>query len=252
MVLKYLLQPFSFVILVTSFIVLIFPISVVALPFKQSTRLHITERAWGLFGKIVIYIVCLCQVYKEDNRDEESKAKNVPTGLYIANHSSFMDIPLILTCFRIPPIMKKEVLYIPIFGICGYACGAMVVDRKSADSRKKVFELAKQRLLTGDRCLQYYPEGTRQRLSDRPKSYKEIKKPLMKLAYEEKIPVYAISIFGTRKILDSNGLVNYRRKIGILLHEKIEPSNFEDCDQFMQACWSQVTTGYEELAAKLT
>lgn len=43
--------------------------------------------------------------------------------LYIANHQSYIDIPLIITKFQVPPIMKKEVLYIPIIGLVGWAMG---------------------------------------------------------------------------------------------------------------------------------
>ena len=52
----------------------------------------------------------------------------------------------------------------PIFGLCAYASGALIVDRSSRESRKKVFSLCQRRLKEEFRSLQYYPEGTRQRV----------------------------------------------------------------------------------------
>lgn len=250
--LTYLLYPFSVVLLISSFIFLLVPISLIALPFKWQTRRNITGPFWMLFAQFALRVVCLCRVNKFDHREKSIQGIGSPEGLYIANHQSFIDIPLMLTSIQVPPIMKKEVLYIPLLGICGYSSGAIIVDRKDSESRKKVFTHAKERLLSFDKSLQYYPEGTRQRKNTGPKEYSEIKKPLMQLAYNEGIRIFPISLYGTRYVLnEKTGLISYGRKIGSLFHAPVDPKDFSSAEEFMQAAWKKVQDGYYQLEEKL-
>lgn len=250
--LRYALFPFSAFLLITSFTLLLGPISFIVMPFKWQTRRNFTGPFWRAFGYFSIYFVTFSRLYKDDRREKDLHGKGSPPGLYIANHQSFLDIPVILTSIQIPPIMKKEVLYIPLLGVCGYSSGAIIVDRKDSNSRKKVFQEARNRLIKYDKSLQYYPEGTRQRKDCGPKDFSEIKKPLMLFAYQNNIKIYPVSIFGTRKVLnEKSGLVNYGRKVGSIFHAPIDPAHFEDPDQFMQVAWKKVQEGYDELAEKL-
>lgn len=249
---KILMQIYSFFVIVMAFAVFIFPISMIALPLHINTRIKIVSPGWGYFAWVSMKLGIFAKITKIDLRDEEVKKKRQPEGLHIANHQSFMDIPLVLCSFQIPPIMKKEVLYIPIFGLCGYASGAMIVDRSKRDSRRRVFEQSKNRLLNEFKSLQYYPEGTRQRGSNEPKEFKDIKTPLMKFAYEADIPVYPTSIYGTKKILSAKtGMIRHGQSIGIKHHRALYPKDFETCEEFMQAAWNKVLEGYYELAEKI-
>lgn len=250
--LKLPLQFYSIFIITSAFFVSIFPLSIIALPFNPKIRIKIVSPGWGFFGTILIYFGILAKVTKIDERDEDIKKQRQPHGLHIANHQSFIDIPLVLTTLQIPPIMKKEVLYIPIFGLCGYASGAIIVDRSNKDSRKKVLELSKRRLISEFRSLQYYPEGTRQRQGFEPKDFSEIKTPLMEFAYDEGLPLYPISIYGTKKVLSNKtGIIRYFQKLGIKNHQALYPRDFETKEEFLKAGWKKVQDGYYELAEKL-
>jgi 1-acyl-sn-glycerol-3-phosphate acyltransferase len=250
--LKLPLQFYSIFVIVTAFFIFIFPVSVMALPFNSSRRIKIVSPGWGMFGKILIYLGIMAKVTKIDERDDDIKKQRQPQGLHIANHQSFIDIPLVLTTLQIPPIMKREVLYIPIFGLCGYASGAIIVDRSRKDSRKKVFELAKNRLVAEFKSLQYYPEGTRQRSGFEPKDFSEIKTPLMEFAYDQGIPLYPISLYGTKKVLShKTGIIRYFQKLGIKNHKPLYPQDFESKEEFLKAGWKKVQDGYYELAEKL-
>ena len=251
-VFKVLLQFYSFFIIVAAFSVFILPVSMIALPLHINKRIKIVGIGWGYFAKVSMKLGIFAKITTIDLRDEDVKKKRQPEGLHIANHQSFMDIPLILCSFQIPPIMKKEVLYIPIFGLCGYASGAMIVDRSKKDSRKRVFEQSKSRLLHEFKSLQYYPEGTRQRGDSKPKEYKEIKTPLMKFAYQEGIALYPTSIYGTKKILSAKtGMIRHGQSIGIKHHQAVHPADFETCDEFMRFAWNKVLEGYYELEEKI-
>lgn len=251
-VLKLLLQPFSFALIIIAFFVTIVPAAIVALPFRQQTRFKISAPFWRLFSYIVIYVATLSRVHSEDRRKKEDQ-KSYPQGLFISNHLSAMDIPLLLTRFQVPPIMKKEVLYIPIFGMCGYSAGAMIVDRKNPQSRKKAFEMATQRLVKGFKSLQYYPEGTRQRQTTSPKPLEKIKKPILKFAYHHNVAVYAVSVYGTQAVFNpKSALINYGNKIGIIVHDAIHPKDFSSEEEFLAKAWGLVIEGHHELEEKLS
>lgn len=231
------------------FCIVIMPItlSVIFLPLRW--RLVIISPFWGLLGKFVIKWICWASYYAEDNRQPELKTYP-PTGLYISNHQSYVDIPLMLTQYQVLPIMKKEVLYIPLFGIMGWAAGALVVSRGKRDSRKKVFVAARKRLVTDKFSLQYYPEGTRSR-DGSPKPYENIKVTLIQLAYENNVPVFPISMYGTNKVLSKKGFLIPGQKLGIISHPALSPKDFADVNEFTKATWKKVMSGYSQLEAKL-
>ena len=249
---SYILLPFSAFVLVSSFFILIVPISIIVLPLSQPMRLSITSPFWQLFGEITVRVVCLAKLKVIDERPKDIQKMSIPPGLYIANHQSFMDIPVLMTRFTIAPIMKKEVLYIPIFGLCGYSSGALIVDRSKKDSRKRVLEAARYRLTHHHKSLQYYPEGTRQKESEYPKEYEKIKRPLMKYAFQLNIPIYPVSIYGTRDILNQrNGSVNYGKTLAVKLFDGVHPSAFDNEEDFMRHCWDKVIQGHSELKANI-
>ncbi|MBD65893.1 MAG: hypothetical protein CME62_11845 [Halobacteriovoraceae bacterium] len=244
-VLAVLLQPFIYIGIALSFLTLILPVSIVALPFSQYRRLKMTAPCWRLYFSLTLRWISLARITKFDYRDEQSKKALIPQGLYIANHQSFADIPLIFSTFIIPPIMKKSLVYIPIFGICCYASGAILVDRAKGSSRKKVFMIAARRLKEGFKHLQYYPEGTRSK-DGIPRDFKNIKAALIRYAYNQKIPVFPISIAGTKDLVQ-HGLIIPGSKLGIIFHASLNPTEFSNEDEFARACWEQVKQGHKEL-----
>lgn len=243
------LYPFSIIALITIFMVTIFPMSIIALPFPDYVRTKITIPAWRLFSFLCIHFVTLSRVKIYDKREEKEKRHFTPRGLFIANHQSYMDIPLVLRIATIPPIMKKQVLYIPIFGLCGYSSGAIIVDRKEKSSRKKVFELSEKRLLRNPiRSLMYYPEGTRRRGQDLPKDVAMIKKPLLQLAFKNNVKVFPLSLHGTDRVIRKNGTIRYFQPISMIVHQGISPKDYQSEQDFIQFAWNQVVDGYKQLS----
>lgn len=227
------------------------PACIIAIPFPLHRRLKIVCPVWAFCSRMLLRCACHAQLdIQEDYRSDSFKG--VPAyGLYVANHQSYIDIPLIITMFQIPPIMKKEVLYIPIFGWLGWISGAMPVSRSKVDSRKKVFDQAKNRILNERIGIQVYPEGTRSKTSH-PKSYDEIKRTLLVFAFNEKIPVIPTSIYGTRGVLTPQGFIRPGRHLGIIVHKELLPENYNTSDEFCRAIWGQVTQGYEEMRDRLS
>lgn len=226
------------------------PPCILALPFPLRIRLKIVSPAWVFGSKLMLRFGCQSFVdIQRDERSQEFKG-TPPYGLYVANHQSFVDIPLITTMYQAPPIMKKEILRIPIFGWLGWISGAMPVSRSKVHSRKKVFDQAKERILTKRIGIQVYPEGTRSR-DTHPKSYDQIKRTLLVFAYNEKIPVIPTSLYGTRGVINSRGFIQPGRHLGVIVHQELLPENFKNSEEFCRAVWDKVIVGYEELMMKL-
>ncbi len=79
--------------------------------------------------------------------------------MLVANHKSMIDIMLMLSIAKYPVVFvgKKELEKIPIFGYL-YSRVAILVDRSSPESRKKVYKKSKKRLDKGlSVCI--FPEG---------------------------------------------------------------------------------------------
>lgn len=233
---------FAFVLMPTCLVVIF-------LPLRQ--RLLIVCPVWEFVCRNAIRWACAAKVdISEDNRSPKLKAVLPATGLYVANHQSYIDIPLIITKFQLPPIMKKEVLFIPIIGLVGWASGALIVSRGRGDSRRRVYEQTKKRVLVDKIGIQVYPEGTRSKIAH-PKPENEIKKTLMYFAFDNNVPVIPVSMYGTRGVLTKLGLIRPNRHLGIIVHHELYPKDFPDRDTFAKACWEKVVTGYEEMRVKL-
>lgn len=229
---------------------LLLPACLIALPFGLTRRLKIVGPVWSLFGKLVLRCACHAHIdISEDYRSPEFKGMPAQ-GLYVANHQSFIDIPLVITKYIAPPIMKKEVLHIPIFGWIAWCCGALPVSRSSMASRRKVFIDAKRRILTEKIGLQVYPEGTRSK-DALPRSIKDVKRTLLIFAYNENIPVIPTSLYGTRGVLNSKGLIRPDRHLGIIVHKEIFPKDFENVNAFCEASWGKVIEGHDQMKEKL-
>ncbi len=226
------------------------PACLIALPFNLRRRLKIVCPVWGFFSATVLRYACQAHVdIIEDHRSQDFRG--VPcNGIYVANHQSFIDIPLIVSVYQAPPIMKKEVLNIPLFGWMAWISGALPVSRSSTSSRRQVFEKAKRRILKHKIGLGVYPEGTRSK-NALPKPYTEIKKTLLFFAYNEGIPVIPTSVYGTRGVLTPKGLVSPGRHLGIVVHQEIDPKGFSTPDAFAEACWEKVIQGHDRLKAQL-
>jgi 1-acyl-sn-glycerol-3-phosphate acyltransferase len=118
--------------------------------------------------------------------------------IVVCNHNTFMDVPL--SSPGIPgankTIAKKEMSKIPLFGIM-YKRGAVLVDRKSEESRKLSFLRMRQILELGlHMCI--YPEGTRNKTSEPLQKFHE---GAFRLSVETQKPIIPCLMFYTAKVL---------------------------------------------------
>ena len=106
--------------------------------------------------------------------------------MFIANHTSMLDIMLMLRCTRNPFVFvgKKELVRIPIFGFF-YKRLCIMVDRDSHRSRTGVYIRAQKRLSTG-LSIGIFPEGG---VPDESITLDAFKDGAFNLAISHKIPI---------------------------------------------------------------
>ncbi len=91
--------------------------------------------------------------------EKEQEIEKDKSYMFIANHASFLD-PWIMVVMSKNPIVfvgKKELVKVPVFGFF-YRKVVIMVDRSSEKSRKRVYDMAKNKLKNGT-SIGIFPEG---------------------------------------------------------------------------------------------
>lgn len=117
--------------------------------------------------------------------------------MFIANHTSMIDVMLMLVVAKNPFVFvgKVELGKIPIFGFF-YKRTCILVDRSSAKSRKEVYYQAQKRLKDGvSICI--FPEGKVP--DDESIVLDEFQNGAFGLAIEHQIPIIPISLYDCKK-----------------------------------------------------
>lgn len=81
-------------------------------------------------------------------------------GIYVGNHISYLDIPLL--CSQIPVIFiaKKELAKWPLIGSCCRLLGTVLVDRSSKESRLQSAQLITRKITQDGENIAVFPSGT--------------------------------------------------------------------------------------------
>lgn len=142
-----------FYILVVVPIIVLFPFLVLSiLSEKTYPQFFVLARFWA---RIILYGMGF--YYKVDKEYELEEGKSY---MFVANHTSMMDVMLMLLLVEKHPFVfvgKKELAKLPIFGFF-YKRTCILVDRNSSKSRFEVFERAQKRINQGlSICI--FPEG---------------------------------------------------------------------------------------------
>lgn len=148
------------------------------------------SRCWM---KTWLYLVgCPVKVRGKEN------FKKGETYVIVYNHNALIDVPL--SAPFVPggnkTIAKSSFAKVPIFGWF-YKRGAVLVDRKNDQSRRKSLELMRS-VLQNNIHMCIYPEGTRNR-TDQP--LKPFYDGAFKLAIDAKKDIMPCIIFGTKEAM---------------------------------------------------
>lgn len=162
------------------------------------------------------------KVHGEENLNEKN-------GIFVFNHSSHFDIPILIVALRKKTIRfgaKAELFKIPFFSKAMISIGMLQIHRGQRD---KVIELYKQSLKNIETGVNYVlaPEGTRQTTS----SLGEFKMGPFIMAISGQVPLLPVVILGAHKIMPKHTLFPAWGRWSSEVHVKILPAETTlDCN----------------------
>lgn len=162
-----------------------------------------------------------------------------PKGGYlvISNHRSWIDVPILMLYTRSEGISKKEVKYVPFFGMNGYLSGAIFFDRKKKLDRARVVSEALL-LLRGGANLHVFPEGTRTRTG---KLNTKVFLRLVETCWENGVDVVPACVWGTERTVPAGEVIAWPwQQVGIEVRPPLDRAAFTDREAYAKACWEQV------------
>jgi len=140
----------------------------------------------------------------------------------VPNHSSYLDIPCLLTALDTQPIrfMAKASLFkIPILGWGMLAAGFIPIDRRRTSKGKASFDLAAKRIRGGNTIV-IFPEGGR----SHEREMKPFKHGAFLLAMKSGLPLVPVAIRGSFDALPPSRLIIQPCPIEIVVGDPVDVS----------------------------
>lgn len=193
---------------------------------------------WSAFGMqyfawMTLYLVLWSRI---DFRGRE----HLPKGggyLVVSNHRSWVDVALLQLLTKSQGVSKKEVAYIPFFGLNGWLTGAIFFDRTSKTGRAKVVSEA-VKLLSGGANLHVFPEGTRTRtgrLADK------VYFRLLQTASEHGFALVPACVWGTEEAVPAEGIYAMPgRRVGLEVGPPVPRAEGQTPEEHAEATWAVV------------
>lgn len=174
--------------------------------------------------------------------------------LYVANHQSYMDIPVIMSVIERPVgfVAKEEIGKIPFFKKWIVHMKCVLITR--GDARKALTAILQAaKLLQQGHSLVLYPEGTR----SKDGMLGEFKAGSLKAAQKGKSMIVPLAVDGARDIMPRGSFLMYRRPVTVTVLPPISADQVQAMDtkelawlvkrQIAQTLGQDVTANGDEL-----
>jgi 1-acyl-sn-glycerol-3-phosphate acyltransferase len=148
--------------------------------------------------------------------------------IYVSNHTSFLDIPglwMIIPGEK-KPLAKKELLKIPVFGWIAKSA-AVIVDRSSAESRKKSMDKLK-RILSGGTSILLFAEGTQNRSKELLQPFKD---GAFRIAIDTQQPILPMVVVGAGPLMPPGTIRMKPGRVKVIVGPEIPTHGLTTSDQ---------------------
>lgn len=141
----------------------------------------------------------------------------------ISNHQSQYDILALVTSLKIQFrwVIKKELLYVPLFGWALYAAKNVFIDRSNREKAIASINKAVNRLPQGVSLL-VFAEGTR----SKDGTLQKFKKGGFTIAIERQMPILPVVVKGSRAILPKGSLIFHSGNIEVVVCDPIPTDQY--------------------------
>ena len=191
-------------------------IGLIFLPCTISKSL--TTNISHIWALITIYLLRkICKIEIDIDKDKLNKLKNHQV-LFAIRHESVLETILFLAYFKnVKYILKKELLYIPLYGLFVWRSGHIIINRK-ARSKTIFLMLKKIKLsLTRNESLVLFPHGTR----IKPKENIDIKSGIYAIYKHLNIPIVPVYI-SSGYVWDRKGLIKRPGNVQVTFFKTIK------------------------------
>ena len=182
--------------------------------------------------------------WKMDIKGEEKYDATKPT-IFVANHQSFMDIPLTFQLkWKMKWVVKHSMTFIPVMGWMVKLTGQLTINRKSKSAIKKLDRLVKP--LKDLVPVMIFPEGTRS-LDGQIKSFKN---GAFILAKEHGFMIQPMVIDGAYEALISgSALFGTTALFKLKVLDAIDPSDFDSMTELRDHTRQIIIDAHKQLTS---
>lgn len=148
--------------------------------------------------------------------------------IVVANHQSWYDVFALAAVLKSSRfIAKKELAYIPLFGIAWKAAGHISIDRTNRESALRSLDRAGRQLREERSAVIIFAEGTRSPTGE----LLPFKKGAFMLALHTGVEIVPVAVTGTRRILPKGGWRIRPGPIIVRIGEPVQPPHARDPDR---------------------
>jgi len=158
--------------------------------------------------------------------------------MYVSNHQSWTDIPVLMEALGTAAFLSKSMIQkVPLIGRCAYAGGSVFVEREDPASRRKALEEV-VRMCRESTAVVVFPEGTR---SADGELREKIYPASIRRAYELGLKIVPVGLDGTLEVLPkSMDRVNTGERVAVTIGAPLDPADHPDADAWVKAVWGRV------------
>lgn len=212
-----------FYLLILIVILLFSPLLIISLSNNRWYKFFfILARIWAI---VVFYGIGFHKIIKETQIFDKEESY-----MLVANHTSMMDIMLMLILVKKNPFVfvgKKELAQLPLFGFF-YKKACILVDRSSVKSRHETIIQAKEKLKEGlSICI--FPEGGVP--DDESVVLDSFKDGAFRLAIEFQIPIVPMTFVGLKEHFPFRFFAGKPGKVPVYVHKFVPTKGLTQDDK---------------------
>ena len=171
----------------------------------------------------------------------EEKLKKIPSAVFMANHESQLDPPLMTYLSEKSPLRffaKHTLAYFPLFGQAMWATDQVFINREKGSRALKNIEKMIAKSKNKDKYFFIFPEGRR----SRDGNLLPFKRGGFALAVKAKLPIIPVAIAGTGDILPPGFIFRKKGPVVIAVGDLVPTSsyNLKSADRLVSQVREQV------------
>lgn len=156
--------------------------------------------------------------------------ENIPdrTAVFVSNHQSNFDIPLLLSSLDKPHGMLAKIEMKKIPGVAAWMkeFGCVFIDRDNPRESIKALNEAGEKLEEGISII-VFPEGTRSKCE----KIGDFKSGAFKMAFKNNVPIVPVALNGTYKLFEANGNCVRPASVSLKVFPSIETAGMDKARQ---------------------